>query len=366
MRRKQHERWRWWVKVALASALVRAQGHWLASLLARRPRRPLIIGYHRVVDDFATAAETDNPSMLISRAMLERHIDWFGRHFRFVSLDEIAAHAESGTPFEEPVAAITFDDGYRDVYEHAYPMLKRKGVPAAVFAVTDVVGGALWQVHDKLYKVVAKAFATWNDPRRELLGILSDLGIEADSGMRARVAVKNPSQFVSTLLPELPQSQVGRMISYLEADMGGGLGEVPLTMSWSMLAEMQRAGFTIGSHTRSHVFLPMETPDTIADELAGSKRDLERELGRPVLHFAYPGGQFTPAVVDASHRAGYRYGYTACPHTDPRYPELTIERLLLWEGSSVDGDGRFSPQILDCQAHDLWLPARKCERVHHA
>ena len=45
--------------------------------------------------------------------------------------------------------------------------------------------------------------------------------------------------------------------------------------------------------------------------------------------------------------------------------KTTIERLLLWEGSSVDGDGRFSPAILHCQVHDLWPPARTCGRVHH-
>jgi hypothetical protein len=69
-------------------------------------------------------------------------------------------------------------------------------------------------------------------------------------------------------------------------------------------------------------------------------------------------------VVDEVARAGYRFAYTACRHEDPRHPLLTIERLLLWEGSSVNGDGEFMPEILSCQAHDLWPPARRCERVH--
>jgi hypothetical protein len=63
-------------------------------------------------------------------------------------------------------------------------------------------------------------------------------------------------------------------------------------------------------------------------------------------------------------RAGYRFAYTACEHQDAAHPELTIQRLLLWEGSSIGGNGRFSPAILDCQTHRLWPPARRCERVH--
>jgi peptidoglycan/xylan/chitin deacetylase (PgdA/CDA1 family) len=112
------------------------------------------------------------------------------------------------------------------------------------------------------------------------------------------------------------------------------------------------------------VALPKESAATTADELIESKRDIEHQLGESVDHFAYPGGQFTPAVVEALERAGYRYAYTACPHSDARYPALTIERLLLWEGSSVDAAGEFSPAILECQAQDLWPPARVCRRCH--
>src|SRR5207249_3849824 len=108
-----------------------------------------------VVESFADAARTEMPSMLIGRDMFERHLDVIGQHFRFVSLDEIGVRIESGSPFTERVAAITFDDGYRDVYEQAYPLLARKGIPAAVFVVTDLVGQTSWQHHDRLYRLVA-------------------------------------------------------------------------------------------------------------------------------------------------------------------------------------------------------------------
>ena len=81
---------------------------------------------------------------------------WIGRHFRFVDLDEIGIAVRNGVPFEEPVAAVTFDDGYQDIYEHAVPILKRKGIPAAAFVVTDLIGRTSWQIHDKLYHLMAK------------------------------------------------------------------------------------------------------------------------------------------------------------------------------------------------------------------
>jgi len=361
---RQRRRLRGQVKSALASAIAGVHEHRISALLARPPYRPLILGYHRVVEDFAAAAHTEMPSLLISRDMFERHIDWVGRQFRFASLDEIGERVASGNPFTEPVAAITFDDGYRDVFDHAYPVLKRKGIPAAMFVVTNLVGRASWLHHDRLYRLMAKAFAVWDDPRRQLLGLLSDLRLPAAHRLSARAATEDAMTMVSTLVPELSHAQVDQVLEGLEAAVGNGFGPAPRALSWSMLAEMRRSGFVIGSHTETHVSLPIESAGTVTAELEGSKRTLERELGEPISHFAYPGGQFTATVVEALHRAGYRFGYTACPHGDPRHPELTIERLLLWEGSSVDADGRFSEDILSCQAHRLWPPTRRCQVRH--
>jgi peptidoglycan/xylan/chitin deacetylase (PgdA/CDA1 family) len=362
---RRARRWRTQVKTALASTISRTHELGLAEALARGPERPLILGYHRVVDDYTAIARQEMPSMLTSREMFERHLDVVGRHFRFASLDEIGEHLASGEPFTERVAAVTFDDGYRDNYQHAFPILQRKGIPAAVFVVTDLVGQAHWQIHDKLYHLVTKAFATWNDPRRELAELLNRLSLPASHLLRHRLATSSPLLTVSALLPDLSQVNVGRVMQALEQQVGNGFYDLPLSLTWPMLEEMHRAGVIIGSHTRTHASLPAESIETAIKELEGSKRAIEEHTGAPVVHFAYPGGQFTPRDVEALERTGYRFGYTACPHQDRHHPTLTIERLLLWEGSSVDGDGQFVPAILSCQINDLWPPTRMCARVHH-
>src|SRR5207302_2532584 len=104
-----------------------------------------------VVENFDSSRKTAIPSMLISTTMLERHIDWMAKRFSIVSLDDIGRQMESGLAFERPTAAITFDDGYSDVYHHAYPLLKRKGIPGAVFVVTGLVGTGRPQTFDRLY-----------------------------------------------------------------------------------------------------------------------------------------------------------------------------------------------------------------------
>lgn len=359
-------RWRRLLKDAIAAAIWRTRALPISASVKAGTSMPLVIGYHRVVDDMAAAARTDMPTLLTSRPMFERHVDWIGRHFQFVSLDDIGDRIQRGEPFDRPVAAVTFDDGYSDVYEQAVPVLKRKGIPATMFVVSDLVGRSGWQIHDRLYHLLDKAYGSWKDPWIGLIRVCAAADVRATDIPGMRAASRNPYSAVTTILPELSQGDADRLMAVLDAQVGNGTASVPRTCTWEMLADMQRDGFTIGSHTKTHVWLAQETDERGFDEVSGSKHEIERRLGAPVRHFAYPGGQFTPQVVELVARAGYEFAYTACDHQDAAHPELTIQRLLLWEGSSIGADGRFSSAILDCQTHRLWPPARRCERVHAA
>lgn len=363
MPRNGMPRWRGRLKERAAAVISRI-GTAKSRLRSGRSYRPLVLGYHRVVEDFDEASKSDMPSMLISTAMFERQLDLIGRRFRFVGIDEIGESVRNGVPFEEPVAAVTFDDGYQDVVDNAVPILKRKGIPAASFVVTDLISRSAWQTHDKLFHLVEKAFAQWSDPRTRLQRLLRDLGLPESTILRDAGSTQSAMQTVSALLPNLSRVDTLRVMGRLEWLVGNGFVNVAPTVSWAVLKQMLNDGFIIGSHTRTHVSLPMESPDSALDELAESKRVLEQQLGVAIDHFAYPGGQFTPGVVEVIEQCGYRYAYTACPHFDERYPALTIERLLLWERSSIDADGRFYPAILECQAQNMWPPARICHRVH--
>ena len=214
MQLERPPRWRRLLKDAVASAIWRTRSLPLPVSIAPPDRHPLVIGYHRVVEDMAGAASTDMPTLLTSREMFERHIDWIGRHFEFVSLDEIGDHVDRGVPFPRPVAAITFDDGYRDVYEHALPVLQRKGIPAAMFVVTELVNRSCWQIHDRLYHLLDKAYNVWrDDPWAGLMRVLAEVEVPTGAIPGFRAASRNPYSAVSALLPALSQAHAGRLMT---------------------------------------------------------------------------------------------------------------------------------------------------------
>lgn len=329
-----------WIKAGAAQVMTRTGLTRLAGLLPAAKAVPLVIGYHRVVEDFDDSARTSSPSMLVSREMLEQHLDWIGRRFRFVSLDELGRWLESGGGKDDPVAAITFDDGYRDFYDHALPVLHRKGIPAAVFVVTDLVGTKRVQIHDKLYLLLSR--------------------------QSKRNPATSPYRATRDLIDTLPQAEIEKVIHALESEY-----PVPeetyrpfYSLTWEMLEKIRRAGFTVGSHTRTHILVTHESIQRVREEVAGSRAMIEGRLGTSVQHFAYPSGSFNTAAVDAVAAAGYRFGYTTCMHRDSGFPLLTVPRTLLWEKSSLDPHGIFSGPVLNCQVHRVFDRFCGCRQRH--
>lgn len=356
------------IKTGTACALRWTGTDKLIGVLTSSKNMPLVIGYHRVVEDIAANAGSSIPGMLISRGMLECHLDWIGRRFRFISLDELGSWLECGGKFDKPVAAITFDDGYSDVYYNAFPLLKQKGIPAAVFVVTDLVGTSCLQIYDKLYLLLTRAFSTWRSAPRDLARLLVGLGMWLPEIARMSDGAKNPYTAMRVLFNALPQAEIHRVIETLEAEVE--IDESALDglrpLSWEMLSKMYCTGMTIGSHTKTHALLTKESQQTVLEETAGSCQELERRLGITVKHFAYPDGRFNAATVSAVAASGYCFGYTTCLHRDPHYPLLTIPRKFLWQNSCRDALGHFSSAVMGCQVNGVFDFIARCRQDHEA
>jgi len=354
------------VKSGLALGMRWSGSSLLKRTLNARSGAPWIVGYHRVVENFAQSARTSIPAMLISLAMLNRHLEWIGRRFDFVSIEEITARHDRGYRYGKPAAAVTFDDGYRDVYEQAFPLLKAKGIPAAVFVVTSLIGTSHPPLFERLYLALVRAERAGSSPRARLARLVLPLGVEVPRLSDPRVQGADPFRLTRLLLETLPRESLDRVVQALESEVGqddDALRERrPLT--WDMLREMQRSGITIGSHTRRHALLTLEDEARVMEETLGSRRDLEDNLGARVLHFAYPNGWFDTATIACVRTAGYRFAYTSCRHRDAAHPLLTLPRTILWENSSLGLFGGFSPAVMGCQADGTFDRARPCASTH--
>jgi peptidoglycan/xylan/chitin deacetylase (PgdA/CDA1 family) len=281
-------------------------------------------------------------------------------------LDELGERLERGDPFNEPLAAITFDDGYAGVYDHALPLLRRKGIPAGVFLVTETVGRRNLQVYDKLFLLLSRVLPVIHyDPTR-FITLCESHDVPLARRHDVKDAISDPFNAMRLLFTTLTQKQLRRVIDALETVVQIRDEDFPglQSLTWDMVRALDRAGMTIGSHTQTHALLTLENPKRMANQIVGSLLTLQEKLGKPVAHFAYPDGRFNPSVVSCVAEAGYRFGYTTCLHRDVRYPSLTIPRKILWENSSLDPFDGFSSILMHCHAHWIFDLFHRCQQDH--
>jgi peptidoglycan/xylan/chitin deacetylase (PgdA/CDA1 family) len=352
------------VKTAVASLLGWTGAARVLSSWTGVQALPFVVGYHMVVEDVRAHIGRANLPNLISLDMLERQLDWIGQRYHFLTLDELGAQLESGAPFERPSAAVTFDDGYVSVYRHAVPLLKRKGIPAAVFVVTELAGSKDLQLYDKVYLLLEKVLPLLDNSEAKVRCLFESKNVQMSDVPMSRPL--DAFQTMRWLFSQQTQDQIQRVVEILETFLCIDEDEYPELQSvdWEMVRMMDDGGITIGSHTKTHAFLTEESVERVVDQTVGSMMTLQDRLKRPIKHFAYPDGRFNATVVSAVAGAGYRYGYGTCLRRDAENPNLTIPRTLLWERSCADAGGRFSPSLMNCHAHRLYDLWARCSHNH--
>ena len=261
---------------AAGKALRFAPGSSRFSALAG-PRKSQIVMYHRVLP---------NPEPFsIDPALspdFRRHMRLLKKQFRVVSLAGMVQAWEEGR--DEPgMVAVTFDDGYRDNYEHAFPILKEEGVPATIFLATDFIGTGSMPWHDRV-------LALFRDARAKRFAY-AEAGVP-DRAMGAVPERRDLAFFILGWLkrftPEQREIRIAALRDKCEADIRE---REPLMLDWDQVRAMAPHGIAFGAHTMSHPIISRLTPEAIEAEAIGSKQAIERETGVPVTLFAYPNGQ---------------------------------------------------------------------------
>src|SRR6185295_1718644 len=120
------------------------------------------------------------------------------------------------------------------------------------------------------------------------------------------IAGMTPYQATRALVEAVSSAELQQVIRALESEDSIPEHTFDHSVTWEMLDRIRRAGIVIGSHTKTHILMTNETRECVIDEAAGSRQELERRLGTPVRHFAYPSGVYNSASVDAVAAAGYR------------------------------------------------------------
>jgi peptidoglycan/xylan/chitin deacetylase (PgdA/CDA1 family) len=199
-----------------------------------------------------------------------------------VSLDE--AHRRiSERSSDKRFACITLDDGYRDNREHAYPILRKHGVPFTIYVASDFADGRaqLWWL--ALEEVIARV----DQLSVDLNGRNHVFRCADAAGKRAAFHT------VYWWLRGLDEANARRVVSQLCAEIGfdSELLFRDLLMDWTELRQLSGDPLvTIGAHTKSHYALAKLPREAARLEIVRGLDRMQTMLGKRPEHFSYPYG----------------------------------------------------------------------------
>lgn len=313
--------------------LAQALGPTATSVLEQLPQYPslIVLNYHRIGEPENTGYD---PGVFSATAeQFDLQLSYIKRFYEVLSPGEAMELVDRGRANRAAVA-ITFDDGYRDNYEVAYPILKSHRLAATFFLPTAFINTGHIPWWDRIAQMLRTA--TRLSFRLEY-PVMAAFDLAAQPLTTVCREVLNLYKHPDTIDPERFERE---LMAACEPDLPAA--QERLFINWDEAAQMSAGGMTIGSHTHRHRLLAKLTPEEQFDELLTSKRIIESQLHCRVTSLAYPVGtrtafstQSVRAALDAGYRSAYSF-YGGVNRLDEPVNSFDIRRLAVNANLTAD------------------------------
>jgi len=306
----------------------------------RHPGRAAILTYHRVVSDGMLQEGGIQAGMYVRRSTFDAHLAYLRAHFQVVSLEFLLDVWKAGElDGAKSYCAITFDDGWRDNFQEAFPLLKKHGVPATIFLTTDYIGTEQWFWPDQVIFLLERVQDRPLAARVAAGKVLQEaLGLSAmtEDG-RYRDVDPNDLYDHDAIVELCKQKDVETIRVFIEklsraVEVGVPARRVLLT--WDEVREMASCGVSFGSHSSSHRILTRIPTADARHELTGSWTALVKEGIKPIPVFCYPNGNYNPEVQALVKESGYLAATSCDSGLEGRTPKdlYALRRITMHEG----------------------------------
>lgn len=281
-----------------------------------------VLLYHRVNPD------NDPFFPAVSVKAFDGQMRYLASHFRVLSLADIIERIRAGREVEPRTIAVTFDDGYRDNYLYAHPILRKYNLPATIFVATAFIGRGRILWNDRV------AWAIKHSPKKTASVDFAHGRVTVD--LRALQNRLGSFDGIIEQLKRYPDKEKNLLMESVISSLGNAAKEPERVMlDWFELRTLAQEGWDVGSHTHNHVILTRIQKAEAIGELRSSKILLEKELQRPVELFAYPNGKesdFSSRTKRLLTDAGYNAAVTTVSGLNGGETDLfELRRLNPWE-----------------------------------
>jgi peptidoglycan/xylan/chitin deacetylase (PgdA/CDA1 family) len=284
-------------------------------------RQYCILMYHRITQ----ASDSVQAGMYVEPLTFESHIELLNEYFNIISLNELLKIIEhrNFSVRDKPYCIITFDDGWKDFYDNAYPVLRKYNTPATVFLPTDFIGttNRFW-TDDLSYLLRHKKPVSGEHPtldNHQEIEYLSSIDGDFEHKLEAGIEY----------LKKLPLIRIKKILYEMakiwEVDFDS---QERSFLDWSEVAELLESRLiSFGSHTEQHQILTTIDEDAIKNELHNSLVELEKRkvINSSCKTFCYPNGNHNKKIAEMVRLKGYHLAVTT--HMGWNHTNKDIYRL---------------------------------------
>lgn len=263
----------------------------------RQPSNPqlLILMYHRILPADDERARIEEPGMMVTPETFDAHLRILADYFEFIALSDWLARRNSDQPLPVKACAITFDDGWVDNYEFAFPILQTMQIPATIFLVSDMIGTSQVFWPERLSRLATTISLQqpqkWSAPAVQWLrSATTDFDFSSTPPTSEQITrlIAHAKQFT--------EQEINARLDKIETDLSLQFNlEKPSLLNWEQISEMTESGLIeMGSHTCHHIRLNTRTsPDILRSEILDSKQHIESKTGQSVKTFCFPNGDYS-------------------------------------------------------------------------
>ncbi len=263
-----------------------------------------VLNYHRIANPDDSNAFF-KPNISATPEMFDVQLDYLEKNFNIISVKDLVGWLNEEAELPERAALITFDDGYRDNYLHAYPALKRRWLPAVIFLATGYID------NNKPFFWDLLAYAMMNT-KKDYLSLRIGGTFDWESEQEKEENILPLVEALKNLADDQKKQAVDEVISLLDVAIPDNLFN-ELFLTWEQVNEMAKDGIEMGGHTVNHPILTRVPPKVAADEIVGCKLKIETATGRQVNSFAYPNGQeedYNKKLMAFVRKTGYEVAFS--------------------------------------------------------
>jgi peptidoglycan/xylan/chitin deacetylase (PgdA/CDA1 family) len=306
-----------------------------------------ILILHRVVPALLKERIHNHLSLEITPDHLERIFTYFKRkNYDFIDLNALPTWLETNRNTKKKFVIFTFDDGYKDNLQFAYPVFKKHNIPFTIYitcAMPEKRAIIWWYILEDLilkYDKIQYSFSVGS----------------VNATCKTQRAKEKTFIYIRKLITMLDSMNLEQELKAFFSHFGFDIRDkrIEMGLTWEEIAELAKDPIvTIGAHTLNHYNLCNLTDEQSLHEIIDSKKMLETKLNIKIEHFSYPFGEFRSREIEFVKQSNFLTATTTdnanvfTEHIKYHFtlPRISVNALTTDEVLNLQVDG-FYPAIL--------------------